>query len=227
MDFSKIILVFPEYLSGLQTTVTLLVLSLATGLFLSLAIALIRTSKNPIMCWFARGFIFFFRGSPLLVQIFIIYYGLPQFALIKESFLWEYFKQPYFCAWLALTLNNAGYTAEIIYNAIIATKKGEIEASEAFGMSKTQSMLFVILPSVIRRAIPAYGNEAIFMLHATALVSLITILDLTGVARLTYARYYNPFEAFITAGLFYLTLTIVMTMLFRLLEKKLNVHRRT
>lgn len=225
MNFEIIIETLPDYLRGAWVTAILLLSSLVVGFFLSLVVAGMRLSKKRWLHLPAWSFIYFFRGTPLLVQMYMIYYGLPQFALFRETFLWTFFQMPAFCALLALSLNNAGYTAEIIFNAVKATDHGEVEAGRAYGMKTWQLMRLIILPSALRRSIPAYSNEVIFMLHATALVSLITILDITGVARKIYTRFYTPFEAFIVAALFYLILTILITALARKVEKKLTVFR--
>ena len=225
MNFEIIAETFPDYLRGALVTVVLLLGSLIIGLFLSFVVATMRLSKKRWLSLPAWSFIYFFRGTPLLVQMYMIYYGLPQFSLFRETFLWTFFQLPSFCALLALSLNNAGYTAAIIFNGVKATDRGEVEAGRAYGMKTWQLMRFIILPSAIRRSIPAYSNEIIFMLHATALVSLITIADITGVARKIYTRFYTPFEAFIIAALFYLALTILITALARKIEKKLTVFR--
>jgi arginine/ornithine transport system permease protein len=202
------------------TTIELLVISVILGLIISVLLANLKNSKIPMLKKIIGIFTYYFRGTPLLIQIFLIYYGIGQFVWIRDSFLWYFFQKPYFCAILALTLNNTAYTTEIIYNAIITTDNGEIEAAKAFGMTKYQSILYIIMPSALRRSIPAYSNEIIFMLHATSLVSVITILDITGVAKMVYSRYFIPFEAFIMAAIFYVFLSLIIIKLFRFLEKK-------
>ncbi len=227
-EFSLIIDFIPEFFDGVILTLILLILSLIIGFILAIVFALAKKSHYFLWHYPARFFIYFFRGTPLLIQIYLIYYGFGQFEWIKEiGWLWYLLEKPFFCALLALTLNNGAYAAEIIHNALITTNKGEIEAAEAYGMSYSQSLIHIIIPSALRRAIPAYTNEVIFMLHATSLVSVITLLDITGIARKLYSRYYSPFEAFITAALFYLLLSGLIAFIANRLEKKFNRHLKT
>ncbi len=220
MDFSPIFENFSNYTSGLWITVQLLFFSLLLGMSLSLTVVSMRRSKSRFLTVPAWLFIYFFRGTPLLVQLYIIYFGFGQFVWVQGNFLWPIFKDPFLCGILALSLNNAGYTAEIFYNSICTLNRGEQEACKAFGMNRFQYIRRFLLPSMLRRSLQAYSNEVIFMLHATALVSLLTVLDITGVARKFYADYYIPFEAFITAGFFYLCLTFFISFIFQRIEKK-------
>ena len=171
-------------------------------------------------------FIYIFRGTPLLIQIFIIYYGLSQFEWLRESPLWIVFKEAYWCAIIAFALNTAAYTAEIFRGAIVQTPKGEVEASVAYGMSRWDQYRHIILPSALRRSIPMYGNEVIFMLHATVLAGVITLVDLFGAAKILNSRYYAPFEAFISVGLFYLAITFTIVFIFKLIEGYFLKHLR-
>ncbi|MDX6749992.1 ABC transporter permease [Geminicoccaceae bacterium 1502E] len=214
------------YLDGLWTTVWLVAAALALGLLLAVPAGLARTSRNPAINFPAWLFTYFFRGTPLLVQLFLIYYGAGQFATIRESVLWPLLSQAWFCALLAFTLNTAAYTAEIIRGAVIATPVGEIEAARACGMTPVLMYRRIVLPSAFRRALPAYGNEVIFMLHGSAIASVVTIVDLTGAARIVNSRYYTPYEAFLTAAAFYLVLTFAIVWLFRLLERRWFAHLR-
>lgn len=214
------------YLEGLWTTLWLVAAALVLGLLLAVPLALARTSRNPGVNGPAWLFTYFFRGTPLLVQLFLIYYGAGQFAAIRESVLWPLLSEAWFCALLAFTLNTAAYTAEIIRGAVIATPTGEVEAARACGMSPALMYRRIILPSAFRRALPAYGNEVIFMLHGSAIASVVTIVDLTGAARIVNSRYYTPYEAFLTAAAFYLVLTFTIVWLFRLLERRWFAHLR-
>ncbi|NNL77467.1 MAG: ABC transporter permease, partial [Desulfobacterales bacterium] len=207
MDFQVIIDNLPLYFQGLWTTILLVTSSLIVGLCLALPIALLATSKNRWVNMLPKAYIYFFRGTPLLVQMFMIYHGMGQFEAVRQSFLWVIFKEAYACALLAFALNTAAYTAEILRGTIAQTAFGEIEAAKACGMSNVTIYQRIILPSTFRRALPAYGNEVIFMLHGSALAGVITIVDLFGAAKIVNARNFVPFESFITAGLFYLTLT--------------------
>ena len=187
-------------------------------------LAILRTSRNPLVSWPVFGFTYFFRGTPLLVQLFMIYYGAAQFVGLRESFAWPLLSQAWFCALLAFTLNTAAYTTEIIRGAIQATPHGEVEAARACGMSPSLMFRRILLPSAFRRALPAYGNEVIFMLHGSAVASVVTIVDLTGAARIVNSRYYTPYEAFLTAAAFYMVLTFTIVGLFRLLERHWHAH---
>ena len=210
MDFQVIIDNLPLYFQGLWTTVQLVLISLVVGLCLAIAIALLAASKNRWVNIVPKAYIYFFRGTPLLVQMFMIYHGMGQFEAVRESFLWLIFKEAYACALLAFALNTAGYTAEILRGTIMQTAFGEIEAARACGMSNAMIYRRIILPSTFRRALPAYGNEVIFMLHGSALAGVITIVDLFGAAKIVNARNFVPFESFIAAGLFYLGLTFLI-----------------
>lgn len=224
MEFTIILENLPIFLNGLVVTIQLTAVSLCIGLLLSVPLAIIRTSKNIFLSGPVRFFIYVFRGTPLLVQMFLIYYGFGQFDALKETILWDFFKNAYLCALLAFTLNTCAYTTEIIRGAIESTPFGEIEAAKSVGMSKFLMMRRIILPSALRRAVPAYGNEVIFMLHGSSLASVITIIDLTGAARIINSRYYSPYEAFLTAAFFYLIVTFTIVWLFKLLEKRIYAH---
>ncbi|BDR14045.1 ABC transporter permease [Vibrio sp. STUT-A11] len=222
MDFSLIIESFPIYLSGLWTTVWLVGLSLIIGLCVSIPMAVARNSKNYALSMPAWAFIYFFRGTPLLVQLYLIYYGMDQFFPVKDT-LWE---NAWFCALVAFVLNTSAYTAEIIRGAINGLPKGEVEAAKAYGMSKFKTYRRIILPSALRRALPVYSNEVIFMLHGSAVAGIVTIMDLTGAARLVNSRYYAPFESFLTAGLFYMSLTFIILWCFKHAEKRFLAYTR-
>jgi arginine/ornithine transport system permease protein len=224
MDFNVIRESLPLYLEGLWTTVWLVAAALVLGLLLAVPLAILRTSRNPLVSWPVFGFTYFFRGTPLLVQLFMIYYGAAQFVGLRESFAWALLSQAWFCALLAFTLNTAAYTTEIIRGAIQATPHGEVEAARACGMSPALMVRRILLPSAFRRALPAYGNEVIFMLHGSAVASVVTIVDLTGAARIVNSRYYTPYEAFLTAAAFYMVLTFTIVGLFRLLERHWHAH---
>lgn len=224
MDFSIIIENYPTYLEGFKNTVFLVSISLLLGLFLAIPLAVLRTSKNIVIQAPIRAFIYFFRGTPLLVQIFLVYYGFGQFEIIRESIIWVFFKEAYFCALFTFTLNTAAYTTEIIRGAIVATPHGEIEAAMAAGMSRLTMLRRIVLPSAFRRALPAYSNEIIFMLHGSSLASVITLIDITGAARIINSRYYSPYEAFLTAALIYMLITFTIVFFIKQLEKRWHAH---
>ncbi|MCR8916249.1 ABC transporter permease [Marinobacter panjinensis] len=215
-----------EYWGGLVTTVQLVFLSLILGLVLAVPLAIMRTSKNPLInapVWF---YTYIFRGTPLLIQLYIIYYGLAQIEGIQQTFWWDIFREAFYPALLAFTLNTAAYTTEIIRGAIVATPSGEIEAAKAYGMSWALRMRRIILPSAARRGVQAYSNEVIFMLHASAIASVVTMVDLTGAARNIYSRFYAPFDAFIFVALLYMALTFLLVFAFRKLENYLLKHQQ-
>jgi octopine/nopaline transport system permease protein len=166
------------------------------------------------------------RGTPLLVQIFLIYYGVGQFEIIRQSIFWVILKSPFWCAIIALTLNTTAYGSEIIRGGLESVQFGEVEAGRAFGMSGYLLFRRIIFPIAIRQALPAYGNEVILMVKATSLASTITIMEMTGIANTIMAENYRPMEAFIVAGSFYLILNFIMTRLIQLFEWKLSGHLR-
>ncbi len=220
MNFEAIVDNLPLYLSGAWTTLQLLLISLSLGLLLAIPLAVLRSLPSP---WISRPIWFYtyvFRGTPMLVQLFLIYYGLAQFEWVRESLLWPWFSSAWFCVCLAFVLNTCAYTVEIIAGAIRALPHGEIEAAKSLGMSRWVMLRRIVLPSALRRALPAYSNEAIFMLHGTALASIVTLMDLTGAARQVNATYYIPFEAFITAAVFYFLMTLVLVGLFHKAEAR-------
>jgi arginine/ornithine transport system permease protein len=226
MDIQVIIDNLPLYFQGLRVTILLVSSSLFLGLCLALPIALLATSKNGWVRMLPKAYIYFFRGTPLIVQMYMIYHGMGQFEAVRESFLWVIFKEAYACALIAFALNTAGYTAEILRGTIEQTAFGEIEAARACGMSRAMVYRRIILPSTFRRALPAYGNEVIFMLHGSALAGIITIVDLFGAAKIVNSRSFVPFESFITAGLFYLVVTLLIVWGFKRAEHHWHAHLR-
>ncbi|MCL6264352.1 ABC transporter permease [Craterilacuibacter sp. RT1T] len=209
---------------GLLLTLELLAQSLLAGFVLALPLALLRASKNRWLAGPVWFYTYVFRGTPMLVQLFLIYYGLAQFEAIRDSWAWIYLQEAYWCAIIAFTLNTAAYTTEIIAGQIRNTAHGEIEAARAIGMSRWQTLRRIALPSALRRALPAYSNEVVMMLQGTAIAGLVTLADLTGVARQIYSDSYQAFEPFLTAGAFYLTLTFLIAWLFRRLERRYLAH---
>jgi arginine/ornithine transport system permease protein len=226
MDYNVIIDNLPLYLNGLWVTIQLVVIALVLGFGLAVPLALMAVSKTSLLRFSAKTYIYFFRGTPLLVQMFLLYYGMGQFEAVRESVLWIIFKEAYWCAITAFALNTAGYTAEILRGAIEQTPFGETEAAQACGMSKSTMYRRIILPGSFRRALPAYGNEVIFMLHGSALAGVITIVDLFGAAKIVNSRYFVPFESFITAGFFYLCCTFCIVWFFKWVEKHWYAHLR-
>ncbi len=215
-----------QYWDGLVTTVQLVFLSLVVGLVIAIPLAILQSLNNPFISKPIWLYVYVFRGTPLLIQLYIIYYGITYIDGIQESFWWHIFKDPFYPALIAFALNTAAYTTEIIRGSIAQTSRGEIEAAKAYGMSWWQMTRRIVLPSAFRRALPAYSNEVIFMLHASAIASVVTIVDLTGAAQNIYSRFYAPFEAFTFVALIYLCLTFLLVFIFRKLEARLLAHLR-
>lgn len=212
------------YGEGLITTLKLLSLSLAVGAVLALLGALALVSRSWILRKLVGAFTYFMRGTPLLIQVYLIYYGFSQLEWVQARWdavwPWTYFKEPFFCAFLAFTLNTAAYTAEMLAGSIRETYKGEVEAARAMGMSRWQLMRRIVMPSAIRRTLPAYSNEVVMMLHSTSLASTVpSLVDITGAASRVYSDYFLPFEAYIAAAAIYLTITFILIGMFRLLER--------
>ncbi|MBK7617053.1 MAG: ABC transporter permease [Burkholderiales bacterium] len=220
MNFEAIATSLPLYASGALTTLQLLVAALAIGMAIALPLAMLRSLPSP---WASRPvwlFTYVIRGTPMLVQLFLLYYGLAQFDAVRQSALWPWLSQAWFCAIAAFAINTGAYTTEILHGAMKAVPAGEIEAAKALGMSRWVTLRRIVLPSAFRRSLPAYGNEVVLMLHGTSLASIVTIADLTGAAREVNSTYYLPFEAFITAAVFYLAITFVLVALFRAAEHR-------
>ncbi|MCD5973577.1 ABC transporter permease [Pseudomonas quasicaspiana] len=219
-DYNVIWDSLPLYFAGLLTTLELLGIALVFGLLAALPLGLMRVSKKPWVNMPAWLYTYVIRGTPMLVQLYLIYYGLSQFTAVRESFLWPWLSSATFCACLAFAINTSAYTAEIIAGSLKATPAGEIEAARAMGMSKSKMYRRILLPSALRRALPQYSNEVIMMLQTTSLASSVTLVDITGAARAVNSESFLPFEAFITAGVFYLCLTFILVRLFKLAERR-------
>ncbi|WP_194089257.1 arginine ABC transporter permease ArtM [Vibrio hibernica] len=208
-----------QLLNGLQTSLELTAVALLVGCILSLLMTVSLITQTPIIHWLSRGLITVFTGTPLLVQIFLIYYGPGQFEAIKESIAWNWLSQPWFCAMIALALNTAAYSTQLFKGAFDAIPSGQWQACRALGMS-TKTTLGVLLPYAIRRAIPAYSNEVILVFKGTSLASTITIMDLMGYAQRINAQTYDTLTVFGIAGAFYLIVNGSLSLIFRQIEKK-------
>ena len=224
IDWSLVVTMLPAFWSGLLMTLMLLASSAMAGLILAVPLAVVRSARSPWARWPIFGFTYVIRGTPLLVQLFIIYYGMPQFGLVRNSSLWPLLRDPWFCAWLAFTLNTAAYTTEIFAGAIRTTPPGEIEAARAMGLSRAQVFRDVFWPGAWRRALPQYGNEVVQLMHATALASTVTIVEILRVGRDVYTNHLVIPESFGLAAMFYLGLTVLLTTLFRGLERHFLRH---
>ena len=217
----------PILLGAFPVTFQLLIVSLAIGFCLAVPIALARLSRNPMLWMPAYGYIYFFRGTPLLVQLYLIYYGSGQFREFWESVgLWWVFRDAWWPCIMALSLNTAGYTAEILRGAMLGVPHGEVEAAKACGMSGLLLFRRIVFPKAVRLALPAYSNEVILMLQATSLASLVTIYDMLGVANIIYNRTYAFYEMYITMAVVYLAMTYLLVWGFRSVEHHLSGHLR-
>ncbi|VVN76444.1 ABC transporter permease [Pseudomonas fluorescens] len=223
MNWEVIIKWLPKLAQGATLTLELVAIAVILGLLLAIPLGIARSSRR----WYVRAlpyaYIFFFRGTPLLVQLFLVYYGLAQFDAVRGSIFWPYLRDPFWCATATMTLHTAAYIAEILRGAIQAIPPGEIEAARALGMSRPKALFYIILPRAARIGLPAYSNEVILMLKASALASTVTLLELTGMARTIIARTYLPVEIFFAAGMFYLLMAYVLVRGFKLLERWLRV----
>ena len=220
MDFTIMITSLPKLLGAALVTLKLLSLSLFFGIFIGLLFAILRLNKNPIINKFAYGYSYIFRGTPLLVQIFLIYFGLGQIEYFRSSFLWVVFKEPYWCAIIAFALNTGAYTSEILRSAFQTIKPGIVEAGKSLGVSSKIIFYKIQIPIAIRQSLPAYGNEIILMMKGTSLASTVTLMDITGVAKYIISTTFKPIEVFIVAGGIYLFMTFVIHNIIKFLEKK-------
>ena len=225
MDFDLMITSFPKLLGATVITLKLLSASLFFGLFLGLFFAILRLNKNIFINKFAYGYSYVFRGTPLLVQIFIIYFGLGQIEYLRSTVLWVVLKEPYWCAIIAFTLNTGAYTSEILRSAFQTIKPGIIEAGKSLGISNKIIFYKIQIPIAIRQSLPAYGNEVILMMKGTSLASTVTLMDLTGVAKYIISTTFKPIEVFIVAGGIYLFMTFVIHNVIKYLEKKYSFQQ--
>jgi arginine/ornithine transport system permease protein len=224
LDTAVIAQSLPEFAGGLKVCLVLMAVSVTTGFVLSVPLAVARVSSNP---WLSRPvwcFTYALRGTPLLVQLFVVYYGLAQFAAVRDSVVWPLLREAWFCAWLAFALNTTAYTTEIFAGALRATPSGEIDAARAYGLAGFTLYRRILLPGALRRALPQYGNEVVGIMHATSIASTVTLVDVTRVARDVYANHLLPVEAFGTAALIYFGLTWALVGSFRLLERRFLRH---
>ena len=224
MDFDLMITSFPKLLGATVITLKLLSASLFFGLFLGLFFAILRLNKNKFINKFAYGYSYVFRGTPLLVQIFIIYFGLGQIEYLRSTVLWVVLKEPYWCAIIAFALNTGAYTSEILRSAFQTIKPGIIEAGKSLGISNKIIFYKIQIPIAIRQSLPAYGNEIILMMKGTSLASTVTLMDLTGVAKYIISTTFRPVEVFIVAGGIYLFMTFIIHNLIKFLEKKYSFN---
>lgn len=226
MDFAFIYETFLALIAGLPLTLELAFGSVLLGLCLALLLAVMRLSSVRLLDWLAQLYVFVFRGTPLLVQIFLIYFGLGQFPAVRETIFWPFLREPYYCALLALTLCTAAYGSEILRGGLLSVAHGQVEAARACGMPTLLRWRRILLPLALRQALPAYGNELISMVKSTSLVSIITLMEVTGIAARIIGETYRTLEVFITAGAIYLALNFILALALRRYETWLTPGAR-
>jgi len=226
MDINLIIESVPKLLKGALLSLELVALSMVLGMLLAIPLALFRNSRKSWIRVPAYCYIYFFRATPLLVQMFLVYYGFSQFEAVRNSFLWPILREAYWCAIIAFTLNTSAYTGEILRGAISSVKWGQIEAGRSVGMSKYLQFRRIIGPQAVILGLPGYSNEIILLLKSSSLASTITLMELTGLTRNIIAITFKPVELFLLAGIIYMSLTFVITRVFNLVEHKITTYRR-
>lgn len=226
MDIKFALETFWSLAAALPLTLELAVTSIVLGSVLALGLALARLSGILALDLFARVYVFLFRGTPLLVQIFLIYYGLSQFPAVRHSIFWPILREPYWCAVLALMLNTAAYASEIIRGGLLSVPHGQVEAARACGMGRFMIFRRIVMPQALRQALPGYGNEMISMVKATSLASIITLMEITGVAAKLISESYRVIEVFVVAGVIYLAINFALTRLVAFAEHRLSPQLR-
>jgi octopine/nopaline transport system permease protein len=221
-DLALVVDSIPKMLAGIGLTFQLLFLSGILGLLLAVILLLMRMSKRWYLVAPSMVYIYVFRGTPILVQIFIIYNGLPQFEFIRESILWPILKEPFGCAIVALSMNTGAYVSEILRGGVLGVDRGLSEAGAALGLSVRQRAIYIVTPIAVRLAIPAYSNDFISLMKSTALVSTITLLDMMGIAMTIYGETYAPYEVFLSLAIIYMILTWIIQKAFGLFEKRMS-----
>ena len=214
---------FFKIIQGIPLTLQVVIIATILGFILAILVALMRISGRGILSIPAYYFVYLIRGTPLLLQLYFVYYGLGQFSFIRESFLWPILREPYWCGIITLTISTGAYSSEIIRGGIMSVSKGYLEASNALGMNKYMTFMKVTLPITIRQALPAYGNELILMVKASSLISIITLMEITGIARTIISKTYAPVEIFLVAGSIYLFINFLIVMSVNFAENRLGV----
>ena len=218
---------FFKIVEGIPLTLQVVSISTILGIFLAVAVALMRISGNRLMSLPAYYFVYLIRGTPLLLQLYFVYYGLSQFEVIRESILWPILKEPYWCGIITLTISTGAYSSEIIRGGILSVSKNYIEASGALGLSQIKTFILITLPITVRQALPAYGNELILMVKASSLISIVTLMEITGIARTIISKTYAPVEIFLVAGSIYLVINFIIVMFVNLAERRLGIEKAT
>jgi polar amino acid transport system permease protein len=229
VDLTFFVEMFPQLLYGVWLTVEISVICFVLGNTMAIGVALARMSHNPILSKLAQGYISLFRSTPFLTQVYIIYYGCGDLFAhtpeIRHSFLWPYLRDAFWYGILALSLNTAAYSGNILRGGLEGVPFGEVEAGRAFGMSRFQIFWRISLPRAIRIILPTMSGETILLVKTTAILSTITILDLMGTARFIIAQTFRVYEPLLAAAAYYIVLTFIITRVFRYLERYLNKDR--
>ncbi|MGB0498508.1 MAG: ABC transporter permease [Rubricella sp.] len=212
------------FANGVWMTLQLTAIALFLGFLIALPAGIARARRVPFWSPLINAYVYAFRGTPLLVQLFLVYYGLAQFDFVRDSWAWTFLRDAWWCAVITFSLNSGAYATEIIRGAVQTTPKGEEEAAKALGMKRWQVYGLVLIPSALRRALPQYGNEVVFMLHGSVVASIITLQDILGAGRTLNARYYLAYEGFLTAAVLYMALTFLLVTAFRRLERRYLRH---
>jgi His/Glu/Gln/Arg/opine family amino acid ABC transporter permease subunit len=217
----------PEMLDGLVTTITVTVIVLALGIVISLPMSLARMSTSALLSIPASLFVLFFRGAPLLILLYLVYYGFGQIESLRDGPLWFILGSAFACAIIGLTLNHVAFMVDVVRGSLQAVPAGLLEASAALGISPRDTFREIHLPLALRYGLKAYQNEVVMFTKGTAVISVVTIVDLTAVANAVFERTYDPFTPMITAAFLYWALVSLIRLGFRQLESYLNRHLRT
>lgn len=211
------------FATGVWYTVHLSLLATALGFLIALPAGIARARRVPVISPLINGYVYLFRGTPLLVQLFLVYYGLAQFDAVRESFLWPLLREAWWCALITFTLNSGAYLTEIVRGAVSNVPEGQVEAARALGLKPSLVDRLIVIPVALRSALPQFGNEIVFMIHGSVVASVITITDILGAGRQLNATYYVAYEGFLTAAVLYMALTLVVVLAVRMLEKRLRI----
>lgn len=224
IDFVLILSHWDIFLQGMLNTVALVLIALGFGAVIALPMAIARWQGTPVVSSLVGAFVYMFRGTPMLVQAYLIYYGLAQFEAVRDSIFWTVLREPWWCAAIAFAINSAAYQVEIYRGGLDAVPKGEIEAAVAIGMSPANALRHIILPSALRRCLPMIANESLFLLHGSAIASMLTVIDILGAGRKLNAQYYLAYEGFLAATLIYMVLVWGITRILALVERRAMRH---
>ena len=224
MSWDDLVEALPLFTEGALNTLWLTVATLVLGFVVALPVAFGRNARGALARWPATAFVFAFRGAPLLALLYLVYYGAPEVPLIRETWAWALFREPIPCAVTALSLNSAGYLAEVIAGALRSVPRGPVEAARALGLPRARVFRHVTAPLAVRLGLRAYGNEVVFVLKGTSVASLVTVTDVMAAANQTYFRTLDPYGPFLLAGTVYLAVVLVIGWAVRAGEARLRLR---